>query len=139
MATRKKVTKKPIVRKGKLRVAINGFGRIGRAAFKILLENKDYEVVGINDLAPAESLAYLLKYDTVYGIYDKKVSATRNAIVVNNKRFPITSIPEPKKLPWKKLKVDVVLECTGLFVQAGLARAHLRAGALALELRPEPE
>ena len=129
MAKKKKVTKKPIVRKGKLKVAINGFGRIGRAAFKILLENKEYEVVGINDLAPAESLAYLLKYDTVYGTYDKKVLATKSAIVVNNKRFPITAIPEPKKLPWQKLKVDVVLECTGLFVKGQAAHGHLRAGA----------
>lgn len=115
--------------KNKVKVAINGFGRIGRAAFKILLENKDYEVVCINDLAPAQNLAYLLKYDTVYGRYNKKVSATKNNIVVNNKKYLVTAIAEPKKLPWKKLKVDVVLECTGLFVKAGKARAHLRAGA----------
>ncbi len=113
----------------KTRVAINGFGRIGRAAFKILLDKKKYEVVAINDLAPAESLAYLLKYDTVYGTYPKKVSDSGKNIVVNNKKYHITAIAEPKKLPWKKLKVDVVLECTGRFVKDGQASAHLKAGA----------
>lgn len=115
--------------KTKIRVAINGFGRIGRAAFKIMLQNPRYQVVAINDLAPAESLAYLLKYDTVYGNYDKKVSSAGNHIIVNGKKYLVTAIPEPKKLPWKKLGVDVVLECTGRFVKDGAAREHLKAGA----------
>lgn len=115
--------------KTKIRVAINGFGRIGRAAFKMMLKNSRYQVVGINDLAPAESLAYLLKYDTVYGRYDKKVSSAGNYIIVNGKKYLVTAIPEPRKLPWKKLGVDVVLECTGRFVKDGLAREHLKAGA----------
>lgn len=115
--------------KNKIRVAINGFGRIGRAAFKILLDSKKYEVVAINDLVPAENLAYLLKYDTVYGTYDKKVTGKGSFITVANKKYRVTAEPEPKKLPWKKLKVDVVLECTGRFVKGNAAYAHLRAGA----------
>jgi glyceraldehyde 3-phosphate dehydrogenase len=113
----------------KTRVAINGFGRIGRAAFKILLDKKKYEVVAINDLAPVESLAYLLKYDTVYGIYPKKISDSGNNIIVNNKKFHVTAQADARKLPWKKLKVDVVLECTGHYVKDGKAAAHLKAGA----------
>jgi glyceraldehyde 3-phosphate dehydrogenase len=113
----------------KTRVAINGFGRIGRAAFKIILSSKKYDVVAINDLAPVESLAYLLKYDTVYGIYPKKVNHSGNNIIVNGKKYNVTAQPQPKKLPWKKLKVDVVLECTGFFVKDGAAKAHIQAGA----------
>ncbi|MBU1202955.1 type I glyceraldehyde-3-phosphate dehydrogenase [Patescibacteria group bacterium] len=115
--------------KKKIRVAINGFGRIGRAAFKIILSSNKYEVVAINDLASAESLAYLLKYDTVYGRYDKKVLAKGNDIYVNGKKYQITAEPEPKKLPWKKMRIDVVLECTGRFVKDGLAADHIKAGA----------
>jgi glyceraldehyde 3-phosphate dehydrogenase len=115
--------------KKKIRVAINGFGRIGRAAFKVMQENKKYEVVAINDLAPAESLAYLLKHDTVYGLYPKKVDHGKDYILVNNKKFKITAVAEPKKLPWKKMSVDVVLECTGRFVKDGAAGAHIKAGA----------
>ncbi|MDD5749990.1 MAG: type I glyceraldehyde-3-phosphate dehydrogenase [Patescibacteria group bacterium] len=113
----------------KIRVAINGFGRIGRAAFKIILASNKYEVVAINDLASADSLAYLLKYDTVYGRYDKKVIAKGNDIYVAGKKYQITAVAEPKKLPWKKLKIDVVLECTGRFVKDGLAVDHIKAGA----------
>src|SRR3989339_1292663 len=113
----------------KIRVAINGFGRIGRAAFKIMLASNKYEVVAINDLAPAESLAYLLKYDTVYGKYDKKVISKGSSIYVNGKQYHITAQPDPKKLPWKKMRIDVVLECTGRFVKDGLAAGHIKAGA----------
>ena len=115
--------------KKKTRVAINGFGRIGRAAFKVMLKSKKYDVVAINDLAPVDSLAYLLKYDTVYGIYDKKISSSGDAIVVNGKKYHVSAQPDPKKLPWKKLKIDVVLECTGFFVKDGKAKAHIEAGA----------
>ncbi|MCB9802804.1 type I glyceraldehyde-3-phosphate dehydrogenase [Candidatus Nomurabacteria bacterium] len=113
----------------KIKVAINGFGRIGRAAFKIMLKSNKYEVVAINDLAPAESLAYLLKYDTVYGTHPAKISHGENFITVNNKKYQITAQPDPAKLPWKKLKVEVVLECTGRFVKDNAAAAHLKAGA----------
>ncbi len=113
----------------KIKVSINGFGRIGRAAFKIMLKSNKYEVVAINDLAPVETLAYLLQYDTVYRKFAGKVSASGNYLVVNNKKYLITAVPEPNKLPWKKLGVDVVLECTGRFVSGDLAALHLKAGA----------
>ncbi len=112
-----------------IKVAINGFGRIGRAAFKIMQESRRYQVVAINDLAPVETLAYLLKYDTVYGRYDKKISVAAGNIIVNGKKYLVTAIPEPKKLPWKKLGVDVVLECTGRFVKGDEAIDHIKAGA----------
>lgn len=113
----------------KINVAINGFGRIGRQAFKIALEKKNINVVAINDLTDTQTLAHLLKYDTVYGTYDKKVSYDNGHIIVNNKRYPVTAVPEPKKLPWKKFGVDVVLECTGRFVADGVSKDHLKAGA----------
>src|SRR3972149_11540864 len=95
------------------RIAINGFGRIGRAVFKIALEKKDIEVVAINDLVGADILAHLLRYDTAYGHYRKEVSAHDEALIVDGKEFPVYAEADPKKLPWKKLNVDVGLECTG--------------------------
>ncbi len=112
-----------------IKIAINGFGRIGRAAFKIALTKKNIKVVAINDLTSTDNLAYLLKYDSVYGIYDKKVKAGKNFIQINNQKFPVYSEKEPKKLPWKNLKVDVVLECTGVFTKEEEAGQHLKAGA----------
>lgn len=112
-----------------IRVAINGFGRVGRAAFKVLQEKVDAEVVVINDLTPPDALAYLLKYDTAYGIYEEEVSNTKSEIVVDGKKIPVVSEKEPEKLPWKDYKVDVVLECTGRFVEDGAAKAHIDAGA----------
>ena len=111
------------------KIAINGFGRIGRAAFKIALEKKDAEIVAINDLSSVENLAYLLKYDTAYGVYDKEISFEDNSIIVDGKKFRIYAEPDPKNLPWKELAVDVVLECTGRFVKDGTASVHLEAGA----------
>jgi len=113
----------------KKRIAINGFGRIGRAAFKIALANKKLEVVAINDLTDNQTLAHLLKYDTVYGIYDKKIASDENYLVVNGKKYPVYAQPKPAKLSWKKLKVDVVLECTGRFVKDNDAYTHIEAGA----------
>jgi len=112
-----------------INIAINGFGRIGRAAFKIALENKNVNVVAINDLMDNATLAHLLQYDTVYGKYDKKVEATADGFKVAGRFFPILEIKEPENLPWKKLKVDVVLECTGIFRKAEDAKKHLAAGA----------
>jgi glyceraldehyde 3-phosphate dehydrogenase len=111
------------------RIAINGFGRIGRAAFKILQDRSDAEVVAINDLGSIENLVYLLKYDTVYGKYDKDVSFDEKHIIVEGKKVPILSEKEPMKLPWKDLEVDVVLECTGIFVKDNASKAHVDAGA----------
>ena len=101
-----------------IKIAINGFGRIGRSAFRRILENHpDLEVVAINDLADKETLAHLLKYDSVYGIYDKPIKAK------------ILAEKDPEKLPWKELKVDIVLECTGFFANSKGASNHLEAGA----------
>lgn len=112
-----------------IKIAINGFGRIGRAAFKAALGNKNLEVVGINDLMDNKTLAHLLKYDTVYGEYSKSVQGTKEGIKVNGKLYPVFEEKDPAKLPWGKLKVDVVLECTGRFTNKRDAAEHLKAGA----------
>lgn len=111
------------------RIAINGFGRIGRSAFKIALERKGVEVVAINDLTDAETLAHLLRHDTAYGKYRREVAAEKGAIIVDGKRYPVLSEPVPEKLPWKEYAVDAVLECTGRFVKGDDASKHLSAGA----------
>jgi glyceraldehyde 3-phosphate dehydrogenase len=113
----------------KIRIAINGFGRIGRQAFKIALEKKKLEVVAINDLADAATLVHLLKYDTAYGAYSRKTGWEEGYLVVEKKKIPVFAEKDPSKLPWKKLKVDVVLECTGVFTKDGAAKIHLQAGA----------
>lgn len=112
-----------------LKIAINGFGRIGRAAFKIALIKKDLEVVAINDLTDNNTLAHLLKYDTAYGKYEKEIKSTEKKIIVDGKEFAVYAEPDPSKLPWKELGIDVVLECTGRFVKDGAATAHITAGA----------
>jgi len=112
------------------RVAINGFGRIGRAALKVILaKHKDLEVVAINDLADLDNLVYLMKYDTAHGRYDKKVDFDKSNLLVGGKKIPFMQIKEPEKLPWKKLKVDVVIECTGVFTKKEEASRHLKGGA----------
>lgn len=111
------------------KIAINGFGRIGRAAFKIAVDNPEVEVVAINDLADIKVLANLLKYDSVYGVYNKDIKAEKDSIKINDKEYKVISEPEPKKLPWKKLGVDVVLECTGVFTKKETANGHISAGA----------
>lgn len=113
----------------KKKVAINGFGRIGRAAFKIALEKDDVEVVAINDLTEASVLAHLLKYDTAYGHYRKEVVVSDGILVVDGQQFPVYAEADPKKLPWKELGVDVVLECTGRFTDKIGAQQHIIAGA----------
>ncbi len=112
-----------------IKIAINGFGRVGRAAFKIALAKKNCQIVAINDLGDINNLAYLLKYDSVYRRYDRSVSVSGNNLVVAGKKFPVYAIAEPEKLPWKKHKVDVVLECTGVFTKKEDASKHLKAGA----------
>lgn len=113
-----------------MNIAINGFGRIGRAVFKILLEKKGgINVVAINDLTDTKTLAHLLKYDTCYGIYEKKIDFTKDALVVDGKKYKITAEKDPAVLPWKDLQVDIVLECTGKFRSKEKAMAHIKAGA----------
>lgn len=111
------------------RIAINGFGRIGRAALRIIQSGTDAEVVAINDLGSITNLAYLLKYDTAYGRYEKEVTSDDSHIIVAGKKIPVFSEKDPKNLLWGKLNVDVVLECTGVFTKDGSAKVHLEAGA----------
>lgn len=111
------------------RIAINGFGRIGRAAFKIAIEHTDAEVVAINDLGDVENLAYLLRYDSVYGRYGKQVQVQDGALIVDGKKITVVSQPNPEDLPWGDLGIDVVIESTGVFTEAQEARRHLKAGA----------
>ena len=113
----------------KKRVAINGFGRIGRLAFKIMRERADLEVVAINDLSDNNTLGHLLKYDTAYKTYKYDVSATDTHIKVGKKSVHAFSERDPKKLPWKKLKIDIVLEATGIFRDKKTAGMHISAGA----------
>jgi len=113
----------------KTRVAINGFGRIGRNAFKIAFDRSDVEVVAINDLTDTKTLAYLLQHDSNYGSYDKKVSYDENHLIVEGDKIPVSAEKDPAALPWKDLAVDVVIESTGRFTKSEDASAHLTAGA----------
>ena len=112
-----------------VKVAINGFGRIGRIFLRQSSGYKDFEVVAINDLTDSKTLAHLLKYDSVHGIFNADVKATDNGITVNGKEIKILAVKDPEKLPWKDLGVDVVLEATGMFTEKASASKHLTAGA----------
>lgn len=112
-----------------MNIAINGFGRIGRATFTALLDKKGINVVAINDLTDTKTLAYLLKYDSCYGAYEKSVSSTADSLIVGGKKYRITAEKDPSKLPWKELQVDVVIESTGRFTDKDGAGLHLKAGA----------
>lgn len=111
------------------KIAINGFGRIGRASLKIILETPDLDVVAVNDLMDIENAAYLLRSDTVYRRYDKTVAMEGDTLVVAGKRIKYLSVRDPKDLPWKALQVDVVIESTGLFTKKEDAEKHILAGA----------
>ncbi|HOI60145.1 MAG TPA: type I glyceraldehyde-3-phosphate dehydrogenase [Candidatus Pacearchaeota archaeon] len=112
------------------KIAINGFGRIGRHCLKIILDNfKDLEVVAINDLTDTATLAHLLKYDSVYNEYKAEVSTDNENIIINQKKIRVFNEKDPINLPWKDLEVDVVLECTGIFVNKEGALKHIEAGA----------
>ena len=113
-----------------MKVAINGFGRIGRLCFRLMEEDSDYEVVAINDLTDAEQLAYLLKYDTNHrGYRNDEISFEGDQIIVGDRKVKVYSEKDPTNLPWKDLDVDVVLECTGHFTDKDKAMAHINAGA----------
>jgi glyceraldehyde 3-phosphate dehydrogenase len=112
-----------------MRLAINGMGRIGRLLFKRLMEEDTFEVVAVNDIMPLENLAYLLKYDSIYGTYPKEVKTDRQSLLINKKMISVLQNAEPAKLPWKDLNIDVVLECTGKFSDKINASKHLQAGA----------
>ena len=113
----------------KIRIAINGFGRIGRIFFRHAFGNPELEFVAINDLGSPENMAYLLKYDTVYGPYDKSVEAKNGELIVNGKKIQILREKDPTLLPWKNLNIDIVIESTGVFDSRDKASAHLDAGA----------
>ena len=112
-----------------LKVAINGFGRIGRTALRLLENDKDIEVVAINDLTDPVQLAYLYKYDSVHRTNKSKISFDEDELFVKNRRIKVYAESDPSKLPWKKLGVDVVLECTGVFTSVEKCQAHIDAGA----------
>ena len=112
-----------------MKIAINGFGRIGRLVYRIMEEDSFFDVVAINDLSSSEELAYLLKYDTNHRGYDKEVSFDSDNIIVNNKKVRVFKETEPEKLPWDELGIDLVFECTGRFTKEEEAYKHIKAGA----------
>lgn len=112
-----------------MKIAINGMGRIGRAALKVSLDTDGLDVIAVNDIISIENLVYLIKYDTVYGIYEKEVSHDGQALIVDGTRIEYTTIKNPEELPWKKNNIDVVIESTGLFTLREDAEKHIRAGA----------
>ena len=112
-----------------IKVGINGFGRIGRMVFRASVKHPEIEIVGINDLCPADYLAYMLKYDTMHGKFEGEVSSTENAIVVNGKTIPVYAERNPADIPWGKIGAEYVVESTGLFLTKEKAQAHIDAGA----------
>ncbi|MBI5598448.1 MAG: type I glyceraldehyde-3-phosphate dehydrogenase [Deltaproteobacteria bacterium] len=112
-----------------VKVAINGFGRIGRNVLRRTLKDRDVEFVAINDVTDARTLAHLLKYDSIYGRIDARIEALDSAIAVDGRAIRVTAEKDPSKLPWKDMGVDIVLECTGLFTNRDKAAGHLTAGA----------
>jgi glyceraldehyde 3-phosphate dehydrogenase len=112
-----------------MKVAINGFGRIGRSVYRILSQRDDVDVVAINDIAPSEPLAYLLKYDTVMGRFGKDVSLEGETLIAGDQRSRLVKCRDPKELPWKELEVDVAIEATGRFRYRKEIEGHLEAGA----------
>lgn len=126
--------------KEKNNVAINGFGRIGRAAFKAMLERKtEANVVAINDLSDTKTLAHLLQYDSVYGKYEKKVDYTKDSLIIAGKKYKITAERDPELLPWKEMGVDIVIESTGIFRDKEGAGKHIKAGAKKVIISAPPK
>lgn len=123
----------------KKRIAINGFGRIGRLTFRNLVKNPNVEVVAINDLTDNHTLAHLLKYDTMHGRFDGTVSAEEDSITVNGNKIAGLAVRNPAELPWAAMNVDVVLECTGIFLDREKAGLHLQAGAKRVILSAPPK
>ena len=111
------------------RIAINGMGRIGRAALKVILNSPNLDLVAVNDIVPVENIAYLIKYDSVYGIYEKQVTHDANNLIVDGKKIRYYSVRNPEELPWKENNIDIVIESTGFFTAGEDARKHITAGA----------
>lgn len=112
-----------------MRIAINGMGRIGRLLFRRLIEDDQFEIVAVNDIMPADNLAYLLKFDSVYGTFKTAIKIKENSFIVSDKKIKVLQIADPANLPWKELKIDVVLECSGVFKDKKSVEKHLTAGA----------
>ncbi len=122
-----------------IRVAINGFGRIGRMSLRVMLKRSNIEVVAINDLTDSKTLAHLFKYDSVHRRFDGTVTHEADALIINGKRIRVTAAKDPATLPWKELDIDVVLECTGIFLDKEGASKHLTAGAKKVLLSAPPK
>jgi len=122
-----------------IKIAINGFGRIGRHVFKALLKHPEFEVVAINDLSDARTLAHLLKYDSVYGRFSGTVAVKEGAFVINGKEIKVLAEKDPTKLPWKNLNIDFVVESTGVFTSREKLQTHLTAGAKKVVLTAPPK
>ena len=122
----------------KTRVAINGFGRIGRVTFRVLLERENIDVVAINDLTDSKTLAHLLKYDSVHGIINATIAFEDKAIIVNGKKITVYAEKDPANLPWKNLDIDVVIESTGFFLDKETAGKHITAGAKKVVISAPP-
>ena len=112
-----------------LKIAINGFGRIGRLVFRIGIKNPDFDFVAVNDITAPENLAYLLKYDSTHGVFEEDINVENNELIVSGDRFEVLSVKSPKDLPWKDLGVDIVVEAVGIFRSREKAAMHLEAGA----------
>ena len=112
-----------------IRIAINGFGRIGRNLFRLLIDHPDIEVIAINDLADTKTLSHLLKYDSIHGVLHKEVKYTEHEILVDNKYFKFFQFNKPEDCPWKELNIDFVVEATGKFKSYDEAHGHIIAGA----------
>ncbi|TSC96334.1 MAG: glyceraldehyde 3-phosphate dehydrogenase [Parcubacteria group bacterium Athens1014_10] len=113
----------------KIKIAINGFGRVGRQSLKAILTKKNLEITAINDLTDNKTLAHLLKYDSLYGKYEKEINFDKEYLIINGKKIKVFAESDPEKLPWKRLGIDIVLECTGRFTLKEEAEKHLKAGA----------
>src|SRR5215510_15018064 len=113
----------------KIRVAINGFGRIGRITTRALLKKKNIEIVAFNDLTDTQTLAHLFKYDSVHGRFNGEVNSTKDEIIINGNKIKVFAEKDPSALPWKSLGVDVLMESTGKFTEGEKAAAHLKSGA----------
>ena len=111
------------------KIAINGFGRIGRLVLRAAMRRTDVTVVGVNDLLNVEHLAYLLKYDSVHGKYSGSIEVKNNNLIVDNKVIKVCAEKNPEDIPWKKLETDIVAECTGIFTTIELAQKHINGGA----------
>jgi glyceraldehyde 3-phosphate dehydrogenase len=113
----------------KIKIAINGFGRIGRVFLRVAINRPDFDIVAINDLTDSKTLAHLLKYDSVHGKFQGTVTAEKDALIINGKRVRITASADPSLLPWKEMDIDVVVESTGHFLNKAAAQKHIVAGA----------